>query len=309
MRAVIFLVAVFLGLSFIKIFSQDRTLEYLQQSGAATASDQTQLVNELKDYHILFVPGFLSNFFTGMGRNSFTHWLHLSTYFQNQMDWSKANGIEYSLVDVESEASPEENSLAISAQITSIRKPIIIVGHSKGNVDILVTLLGHAHLQSKIKGWISLQGAFYGSPLADWTNRSKILRGFARWLVRVMGGNIGSLVSLQTGVSKARMDASAGEIAQLTHAIPVISFVSYVDKQPWRISTLLFLSRNFMLKKFGRNDGLLPVASGILPGSQVVLLPQVDHADPVMPSFVRRFDRVGMLKNFCALVLRQVPRV
>ncbi|MBN8554951.1 MAG: hypothetical protein J0L93_05860 [Deltaproteobacteria bacterium] len=263
-------------------------------------------VLRLKHFDIILVPGFLSDTVIATGRHPLLNRLGLGHYFDDQLRWFHENKVHAIRTKIESEEIPDVNAQFIRGQIEKAKRPVILITHSKGSVDALHSLIQYPELQKKVKGWISLQGGFGGSPVADWIDDSACLGKCAGWLLKRMGGTRESLKSLRESDSKVYLQANADEIASFQKRIPVISFGSWIDRQPWRLNTLLFLTRNAMLEDGIKNDGLVPVSNTVLPGSKIVQIPDVDHADPVMKSWVRHFDRVKMTQALCSMLLKRI---
>ena len=279
---------------------ENLTLEY--RTGFSAYS---QNVLRLRHFDIILVPGFLSDTVIAAGRHPWINRLGLGHYFDDQLRWFRDNRIHALRVKIESEETPHHNAQIIRNQIQKAKRDVILITHSKGSVDALHALIEYPELQKKVRGWVSLQGGFGGSPIADWVDQG-VCGNCAGWLLKKMGGTRDSLKSLREIPSRLYLEGNADEIAALTKKVPILSFGSWINRQPWRLNTLLFLTRNLMLEMGIKNDGLVPVQNTILPGSKIVLVGEVDHADPVMKSWVSHFDRLKMTRALCSIILKRI---
>jgi hypothetical protein len=57
-----------------------------------------------------------------------------------------------------------------------------------------------------------------------------------------------------------------------------------------------------------RNDGMVPLASSVLLGSNAAIFRGVDHLASVMNAFVLRFDRVRLFKILLWLLSDSLPQ-
>ena len=68
--------------------------------------------------------------------------------------------------------------------------------------------------------------------------------------------------------------------------------------------TKLLLPRDYMLRRGMDNDGLVPVESAVLPGSDYIKLRGVDHMVPVMDvDAVLKFDRRRFTKTLLLMII------
>lgn len=129
---------------------------------------QTQDTQFLANKHVVFVAGFM---------NEWTD--YLENYFDDNIRAVKSMGGTYTYTPPSSKLSIIENSMLLYNQVMglsrSIKKPIILVGHSKGGAEILYMLLTHPELilDGYVDRALLIQAARGGSLLAD--NASGIL--------------------------------------------------------------------------------------------------------------------------------------
>lgn len=224
----------------------------------------------LRSYHFIFVPGFLANVvsdFQQTGRGT----------FETQMKLLRHEGVPVSYLATETQLPPEANSAALLTAVAASDRPIIFVTHSRGGLDVLEALLQSGdETISKIKGWIALQAPFHGTPLADIFIQYPALRWIADESVIRLGGNLDSIKSMSTKYRENYLDEALANISSLINQIPMISVVSWKPNGPG-IDSIFEISRNLMEYLGFENDGVVPWKSGILPGSEFIILRGIDH--------------------------------
>jgi len=257
-------------------------------------------IRRLRGFKVLLVPGFLSN--------------RYPVYFDDQLAWLRSVRIEAEYVKLNSEASPETNAELIADRVRASKKPVVILSHSKGSLDTWTALTEDPSLIAKangIKGWISIQGAFLGSPVADFiVDHSLTGPELGSRLWELIGGTRDSLLSLTTQRAADRLSRSKDATEALLDSLPAVAFSSRGPSRSFGLS-------HQVLARFARwmeptlSDGLMPVERSRLPGMAFVLAEGVDHADPVMrdplSSPSEDFDRVRMTKALFSLLLRRMP--
>jgi len=268
----------------------DRTREYLDAYHRDCALG-TADVRALRRYKVLFVPGYLVG-----GQPA---------YFAEQLDWLRSMEVESEKVAIKAGQSIATNGPIVAAAIRKSTKPVILITHSKGSVDALEALRVEAALRTKVRAWISLQGVFFGSPVADTLLDGTVVSPIiSDMILGFLGGTRESAESLTTRTALAYYRKHDAAISLLVRKVPAIAFVSDLDRvQGARTNTLLEIPYDLMRREGILNDGLVPVDSAVLPGMDFVKVIGVDHIAPVMPT-LRRFDRVRMTEALLSLMLR-----
>jgi len=268
----------------------DSTQEYLDAYRSDCAFG-TAHVEVLRRYKVLLVPGYFGDLDP--------------VYFSDQVHWLTANGVEHQKVPVKSRQSVAINSPIIATAIRDATKPVILITHSKGSVDALDALRAETLLRTKVKGWISLQGAFFGSPVADMLlDGARLNPLVATVILEYIGGTLESARGLTTSASLAYYRDNKAEIDAVVREVPAIAFASALDgASDGQARSTLEIPFELMRRQGIRSDGLLPLDAAVLPGMAFVKISGVDHIAPVMPA-VQRFDRVRMTK---ALLLLLAP--
>ncbi len=275
----------------------DLTRDYLTAYNDSCAFG-TAHAKTLRTYKVLLVPGYLGDLYP--------------TYFNDQLRWLAAIGVEREKLPVHAGQSVSVNGPIIAAAIAQSAKPVILITHSKGSVDTLEALLSDANARRKVKGWLSLQGTFFGTPVADKLLDGSLLNPLvAALILGFFGGTQESAQGLTTGAAKTYHRKHAAAIAPLLREVPAIAFASAVGSAPEdQPSTTLEIPHELMAREGIRNDGLVPLASAVLPGMNYVKVSGIDHIATVMPAR-RPFSRVRMTQALLlALIepLRALPR-
>ena len=260
----------------------DLTQDYLNAFDNDCAFGSAQ-INALRKYKVLMVPGFLSEL--------------NPTYFADQQRWLASIKVAHEKVAVKSGQGIKVNGPIVAAAIRDSAKPVILITHSKGSVDALEALVAEPLLRKQVKGWVSLQGAFLGSPIADKVLDGSMLNPIAASIILgFFGGTQESAQGLTTAASLAYYREHTAEINKLLRDIPTIAFASTLDNAPSaRAVSMLDFPYELMARDGIRNDGLVPLDAAMLPGMDYVKISGIDHIAPVMPA-LQRFDRVRLSK-------------
>jgi hypothetical protein len=218
-------------------------------------------------------------------------------YFADQLKWLDSLGVEHERVAVKSRQSVAVNAPIVAAAIRASARPVLLITHSKGSVDALEALRADPALRAKVKGWISLQGAFLGTPVADMVLDGSLLDPVIAFaMLEFLGATKASAQGLTTKASRAYAREHAAAIEALLREVPAVAFASALDGAPGgRARTNLEIPHGLMARQGIRSDGLVPVDAAVLPGMDFVRVDGVDHIAPVMPA-PERFDRVRMTR-------------
>lgn len=184
-------------------------------------------------------------------------------------------GFDTRLFEVGGLSSPEHNAKQIRDHIAALssedrRRPIILIGHSKGTVDILQALVSYPEVRSRVVAVVSLAGAVGGSPLAEDAEQSTV-----NLLAHLPNSGCdrddeGALASLYL---QTRQNWLADN--PLPGRIRYFSVIAIPDSQNVSIG----LVRNY--KKLAeidtRNDGQLIFYDQFIPGATLLAFANADH--------------------------------
>ena len=243
----------------------------------------------LRRHKVLLVPGYFSDLDPA--------------YFSDQSHWFIGNGVDHQKVSVKSRQSITINSSIIAAAIRDSSKPVILITHSKGSVDALDALRAEKVLRKKVKGWISLQGTFFGSPVADMLlDEAGLSPLVVSLILQYLGGTKEAARNLTTASALAYYTDHRPAIDAVVREVPAIGFASAVDGAGGsQAKTSLEIPLELMRRRGIRSDGLVPLDAAVLPGMSFVKVSGVDHIAPVMAA-AQRFDRVRMTKALLLLL-------
>ncbi len=275
----------------------DATRDYLDAWRSDCAFGAVQ-VEKLRRYKVLLVPGYFSDIDPA--------------YFADQLRWLALIGVDHQRVAVKSRQSMAINAPIIARAMRLSMKPVILISHSKGSVDVLEALRTEPALRSKVQGWVSLQGAFFGSPVADMLlDDTKLNPLLATMVLGILGGSRESALGLTTAAARAYYRDNRAVIDEIVREVPAVAFASALDGAAGsQTKTTLEIPYQLMWREGIRNDGLVPLEAAVLPGMDFVQVSGVDHVAPVMPAMMR-FDRVRMTKALLLALrtpFRQLPR-
>ncbi len=249
---------------------------------------------------IVFVGGIFNNVYLAfakrMGKLSEMIGENQLNPFAAQMRYLEEIGQDYELLETNTQQSCRHNASFIASFLKKEERPILFVTHSKGGADLLESLVFHPELQNKVKGIISLQSPFHGSPWVDFLESNIITRTFSHWVVRIFGGTKEGLSCLSREYRRQFNREYAGEIASVIEKIPMVNMgswftPSYFAKSFKEMKTfyggmklsLLEMMNWFLSKLSGsQNDGMVPVDSMCLAQESCLVLENIDHAGPIM---------------------------
>ncbi|MFA6435201.1 MAG: hypothetical protein WCW52_10945 [Elusimicrobiales bacterium] len=228
-------------------------------------------------------------------------------YFEEQVNWLRANGLDAGIAHIESESGIARNAALIAVEIERSPKPVIILGHSKGGLDSLEALIGRPDLRGKVRGFISIQSPYYGTPIADYVLLGRhSLAPVSAAILTLMGGSLRSVQDMSVRHRRDYQYKNAAEIARITSAIPTISFGAWKDEEKGVRDTWLKPTRDIMLKWNGgrgiKNDGLVPVDSEMLPGADQIEVEGLDHLAPVINVGRPEMNRVNFIKTLLTML-------
>ncbi|MDB5369877.1 MAG: hypothetical protein JWP20_1435 [Roseomonas sp.] len=227
-------------------------------------------------------------------------------YMGMQLVWLRAQGAVAEVVALPTAAAIAENAALLAAAILAEPAPCLLVAHSKGGLEALDALL-HPGVAARCAGFVALQSPFLGSPVADAVLRSPRIHGAARRLAQLLRAGSGAgLVDLTTDARAAWMERHAGAVAALTTSLPVLCVGSQVRRDTATGPDRRYLPLADWMERHGAgpNDGLVSVASALLPGARHWVL-NASHRALVSAGEGR--DPVGVLRQALGALLSPAP--
>ena len=191
-------------------------------------------------------------------------------YMGAQIGWLRESlGTQVTVVRVPTAAPVQQNAERLAGELA--HGPAVVIAHSKGGVEALAALTD-PRAAANCEKLIAIQSPFQGSLVADWLLAAPTLRLAADATARLARlGSIAGILDLTTQVRAAWLLENEASLAPVLDR--VVCCASWVD--PADATTCghyLPLIKWIERQGAGPNDGLVSVASALLPGTRHVLL-------------------------------------
>lgn len=235
--------------------------------------DDAALADRLAGTRVLLCYGLLGEVIAGLAPVGMD-------YMGAQLAWLTGLGVAVQVVKLPTAAPVGVNAGRIAAAMLADPRPAILVGHSKGGLEALAALL-RPGMAEGCRGFIALQTPFFGSPVADLILARRPVLMAVHHVARMSRLGTGrGLRDLTTPVRQAWMRAHAAEVAALAVRLPVVTLATDLGAEggDWRDAIYRPLARWMLAQGAGPNDGLVPVASALLPGARQAVLPGCHRA-------------------------------
>ncbi|MDJ0846810.1 MAG: lipase [Myxococcota bacterium] len=175
----------------------------------------------------------------------------------------------------------------------------VILGHSKGGVDVSAALALYPEVHSRVRSFVAIQAPYAGSPVANDLAHCPSLGSTAAFFVRILGNDPEAAVELSY---ETRQEFIAEH--PYPTEIPTLSLAT--SRVDWR--SIVWMTGKYVRDQYGvESDGLVVPADAVLPGSQVIHLGDMDHAESVLsgvPGFINyRSKEVTQVLMAMALAL------
>ncbi len=196
-------------------------------------------------------------------------------YMHPLRDWLRAQRAVPTVVKLQTAEPVEANAGRLRAAILAEPEHVLIVAHSKGGLEALAALVDPA-VSARCVGFLAMQSPFLGSPIADAVTAAKPIEAAAEGLAQLLGiGSGRGLRDLTTTARRAWMAEHAVRIAQIVETVPTVCLATELREGEARGRERLHLAAAMWMEKrgCGPNDGLVPVASALIPGARHVVLP------------------------------------
>lgn len=267
----------------------DVTADFKSLLAQAQAGRDT-LPADAKDYKYLMVSGLLGE--------------HGPTYLDSNIGRLRTLGLSTQEVAVDTEGSTFNNARIVRdaiLQASAKGEKVVLVGHSKGGNDITAALGMYPDLKDHVQAVVTLQTPFGGSPVADDVSES--------WVLRKLLGNVlaegifgGSPDTLRDLTYEGRREILRDHPYPVEDVPTVSLATSRVDPR-----SALFAPAQYLDSRYGyKSDGLVVVEDAMIPGSQTVVLDDMDHLESTMegiPGF-RNYRPGDVTQAMVTLALR-----
>ncbi|MEC8625129.1 MAG: hypothetical protein VXY34_09945 [Bdellovibrionota bacterium] len=273
------------------LFSNKPTKEF-HKTFSKVSSNDSEIVNFLKSYQIIFVRGIFTDLYGGLSERVKALGGPIPEGFGNpfyhEIKWLQAQGIHTTKARIHTEQSPSFNGNIVAELVEESTKPVILISHSKGGNDTLFGLLQNPRIYSKIAGWLTLQAPLYGSPLFDCLVGCPFTDLALGLGIDIVGGSFEGLQEMKTPLLTKLHEERAHDIKTIVQEIPTISLASQFKNPnifltgltpPKNKSAFEALNRFILIAGGGINDGMTPTKSACLKGSDCVFLKGLDHGN------------------------------
>lgn len=227
---------------------------------------------------ILMVPGAFSDCFADVGMP-----------YQEPAERLRKMGYHIETVQVSSLSSSARNAGIIAAAVAAKKNdssgPLVMLGYSKGTIDILHFLVAYPDLAMRVRAVLSVAGAVNGTPLADRYYKVR----YDNWLAGLFPGSCssgdGGVLDSLSRVNQFRWLVKhplPGHVSYFSLA----AFARYKDMQLFQQPTYKMLEKVEPL-----NDGQVLFLDQLIPGSSLLGYVNADHwtvAVPVEDTFSNR---------------------
>lgn len=202
---------------------------------------------------------------------------------------------------VSGRSSADHNADQIAESVGSIDLDpddrLLLIGHSKGAVDILHSLVNHPDLTDRVDAVVSVAGAINGSPIAN-----RMANPYERWLAELdidgcPTGDGGAIESLRRPI---RLEWLATH--PLPTDVPRFSVVGFTGKD--NTARILRWAWEDLARIDPRNDGQLLFFDQVVPGATLLGYANADHFAIAIP-----FDeQADLVASTAALSHAPYPR-
>ncbi|MFV8817635.1 hypothetical protein [Haliea sp. E17] len=197
-----------------------------------------------------------------------------SIAYRRGIDALRDRGLDIATIPISSRSSSQINSGMIASELQTRHlvpaDRVILIGYSKGAIDILQFLSDYPDLGTRIDAVVSIAGPVWGSHVAEvgaWAYDSLLAHAFAG---RCDPGDGGVVDSLLPEIRQTAM-AENPPPAQIRY-YSLLAFTTYEH-----LARGLRLGWRILSPVDRRNDGQVAPAEGTLPGSTLLGYANADH--------------------------------
>jgi pimeloyl-ACP methyl ester carboxylesterase len=218
---------------------------------------------------VLIVPGAFAECFPEFGMP-----------FENAAAALRQRGWRIGFVAVSGRSGADHNAGQIAAAVENLpQEPdekIVLIGHSKGTLDILHFLVDHPRPARRVDAAVSVSGPVSGSPLADG------VAGMYDRLLSQMPFRDCPAGDRQVIDSLKRSDRTewlaSHRLPGHVHCFSLATFTRREDMHP-----LMLLTYDRLAAAGERNDGYVPITGQLIPGATLLGYANLDHWDIALP--------------------------
>lgn len=249
--------------------TRNRTREYWETYDSAI-STLDLLPESLRHDIFVYIPGLFTQWYPG--------------YMKDLISAMKALRMMTHFVKINTAGSMKENARVVFDDIMNLTlhhpdRKFVILGHSKGALDAATAFVLHPELVPKISAFIAFQAPWGGSAIANDIlgahNRRSVSSTFVE---KVLNGNSHSLVGVMHAERKKWINQHPFPLG----AIPTISVTTYETS----FKSLLKAPIDYVRIRYNElSDGCVATKDQIIPGTNIVEIPGLDHFGPAYHGF------------------------
>lgn len=229
---------------------------------------------------VLIVPGAFAECFPEYGMP-----------FEDAAVELRRRGIRIDFVAVSGRSGADRNAAQIADAVDRLPpepdEKLVLIGHSKGVVDILHFLVDHPRQARRVQAAVSVSGPVAGSPLAD--SLAGVYRSvFSRIPFADCPPGDRKVVDSLTRSEQTAWLASR----RLPGHVRYFSLASFARRED--VHPLMLFSYDALAAAGERNDGYVALADQLIPGGTLLGYINLDHWDIALPVRERlNFSGVG----------------
>jgi pimeloyl-ACP methyl ester carboxylesterase len=218
----------------------------------------------------------------------------------------RRRGYRIDFIPVDGRSGADHNAGQIAAAVEQLPSEpderILLIGHSKGAVDILHFLVNYPQDARRISAVVSVSGPIMGSPLAD-----AMAGVYARFFSRM------PFTSCPPG-DRAVIDSlkrSYQTTWLASHPLPghvkYFSLATFAGRED--IHPLMLFTYDLLAAYDPRNDGYVAFSDQVIPGATLLGYAKLDHWDIALPVRERlNFSRINSRREAREILFEAVVR-
>ena len=258
----------------------DLALTRLEPEPAGTGAP-VELGTVQRKLSLLFVPG--------VGWDCFADWLAMEGTIPRHLGQF---GFDMHTVPIDGLGSSASNAMRIRDSVLAMPRDdsgrrLVLMGYSKGAVDVQVALARHPEIHHRVAAVVSLAGVIGGSPLAEEMDEDEldVLKHFPGARCAPVDGGV--INDIRPGTRRAWLDSHP--------PVPGIAYYSLITvPAPSEVSRLLRSTYKTLALTDANNDSQVILADQYLPGSALLGFLNADHWAVAVP-IARTHGIVGTL--------------
>jgi hypothetical protein len=198
----------------------------------------------------------------------------IATPFETSGDALASIGVEKEYLPISGRSGADANARLIANYISALElapgQRLVLVGHSKGVVDILQFLVSFPELAQRVSAVLSVTGAINGSPRAD-----DAYEDYREWLAEVdlLTCDAGDGLAMEHLTRRYRMTWLANNT--LPDHIRYYSLTAFVNQDGVGLNSMR--GYRALARIDPRNDGQLLFYDQVIPGSTILATMNTNH--------------------------------